>query len=162
MTNVTAILNETLARAKELSLDQKELALLSGVRPETISRAKKRGTMDSRTLDKLVSAVGLQLSLQVRAKPEINALEHKSRLRDSKWGLAWSNSAITDEVLIRKALVTGRFSVILQACLDFGLDRVRSQWTVVSQDSEMTSLMTRQLINDIINNITKGFSNVKA
>ena len=87
---------------------------------------------------------------------------HKSiNLRDPSWGLAWSNPAITDEVLIRKALLTERFSVILQACLDFGIDRVREQWAIISQEPELMSSRTCSLVGDILGNISTGFSQAR-
>jgi len=83
-------------------------------------------------------------------------------LRDPKWGLCWSNSGISDEVLVRKALISGGFTVILMACLEFGLDYVRTEWDIVVQhvgdDSELTSIRTRSLVNEILDNITEGFS----
>lgn len=79
-------------------------------------------------------------------------------LRDPSWGLAWSNPSISDDTLIRKALTTGRFSVILQACLDYGLERVRQQWSRVLQHPELTSPKLRWLTGDILDNISQGFS----
>lgn len=82
-------------------------------------------------------------------------------LRDPQSGLVWSNQDVSDDVLIRKALVTGRFSLILQACLDYGIERVREQWDVVLQDPELTSPMIRSLTGDILDNIATGFSQAK-
>lgn len=89
-------------------------------------------------------------------------LDQSDSLRNPKWGLCWSNSDISDDVLIRKALVSGRFSVILQACLEFGLDHVKAQWDIVAQGvseaPRLTTIRTRSLVNDILANITEGFS----
>jgi hypothetical protein len=83
-------------------------------------------------------------------------------LRDAEWGLCWSNSGISDDVLVRKALISGGFTLILQACLEFGLDYVKIQWDILSQqapeDSELKSIRTRSLVNDILENIDEGFS----
>ena len=79
-------------------------------------------------------------------------------LRDPSRSLTWSNPDISDEVLIRKALITGRFSFILQACLEFGLDAVRAQWSVVVQDPELTNPVIRALVGDILDNIARGFA----
>lgn len=89
-------------------------------------------------------------------------LSKSSSLKDPIWGFSWSNPNISDEVLIRKALIGVRFTTILQACLDFGLDHVRKQWGIVAQDSEPMSIRTRSLVNDILGNITEGFSNAKS
>lgn len=87
-------------------------------------------------------------------------------LKDSKWGLCWSNPDISDEVLVRKALISGGFTVILQACLEFGLDYVRTQWDIVVQhageDSALTSIRTQSLVNEILENITEGFTKARS
>lgn len=83
-------------------------------------------------------------------------------LRDPSRGLAWSNSGITDEVLIRKSLATGGFTVILQACLDFGMNRVHAQWAIVCRDPELTNPTLRALVGDILENIAQGFANARA
>ncbi|MDD2880288.1 MAG: hypothetical protein PHQ58_07605 [Rhodoferax sp.] len=87
-------------------------------------------------------------------------------LRDPKWGLCWSNSGISDEVLVRKALISGGFTVILMACLEFGLDYVRTQWEVVDQhvgdNSELISIRTRSLVNEILDNIAEGFCKARS
>lgn len=89
-------------------------------------------------------------------------VDQSESLRNPKWGLCWSNSGISDDVLIRKVLVSGRFSVILQACLEFGLDHVKAQWDIVAkdvtEDPRLTSIRTRSLVNDILANIAEGFS----
>jgi hypothetical protein len=94
-----------------------------------------------------------------------NLVRKSHSLRDAEWGLCWSNSGISDEVLVRKALISGGFTLILQACLEFGLDYVKTQWGIVSQqaleDSELKSIRTRSLVNDILENITEGFSKAK-
>lgn len=92
-------------------------------------------------------------------------LSKSNSLNDAKWGLCWSNSGISDEVLVRKALISGGFTVILQACLEFGLDYVKTQWDIVTQhfgeDSELTSIRTRSLVNYILEKITEGFSKAR-
>jgi hypothetical protein len=82
-------------------------------------------------------------------------------LKDPKWMLAWSNPDIGDEVLIRKALMTARFTTILQACLDFGVTRVEEQWAILSRDPELSARTVPCLINDILDNIEKGFAHVQ-
>lgn len=157
MTDTSSILLQTLTRAKALHLDQKELASLAGVRQETISRAKKRGSLDSRTLDKLISAVGLALSLQACERVSQDALKDKSTsLKDPRWGLSWSNPNINNQTLIQKALTTARFGAILQACLDFGIDDVEKQWDMIAEDSNSQSL-----VSDILTNIAEGFAHAQ-
>lgn len=54
-------LNTILATAETKKLKEKELAQLAGIRPETLSRMKSRGTGDFAVLDRLAHAVGLKL-----------------------------------------------------------------------------------------------------
>ena len=54
-------LNTILAAAESKKLKEKELAQLAGIRPETLSRMKSRGTGDFAVLDRLAHAVGLKL-----------------------------------------------------------------------------------------------------
>ncbi|OYU44345.1 MAG: hypothetical protein CFE44_13445 [Burkholderiales bacterium PBB4] len=64
--------------------------------------------------------------------------EGKSRspLADRKFGLAWSYSSISDEVLVRKALAHGAFHLLLEATLHHGLTFVEQQLAVMLADEE--------------------------
>ena len=55
-------LNTILATAETKKLKEKELAQLAGIRPETLSRMKSRGTGDFAVLDRLAHAVGMKLA----------------------------------------------------------------------------------------------------
>jgi hypothetical protein len=57
------LLNKVLNTARDAGSDQITLARVAGVAPETISRAKKRKTMDVATLNALAMAAGLKLTL---------------------------------------------------------------------------------------------------
>lgn len=60
---VRSTLNAILAAAETRKLKEKELAKLAGVRPETLSRMKSRGTADFTLIDRLARAVGLKLAV---------------------------------------------------------------------------------------------------
>ena len=66
-----ATLNTILAVAGRKKLKEKELAQLAGIRPETLSRMKSRGTGDFTVLDRLAHAVGMKLA----AVPDDDQLE---------------------------------------------------------------------------------------
>lgn len=146
MEKFSNLFEQILLQAKSVGLNQKELADRAGVRQETLSRAKKRGTVDATTLEKLANVLHADFSLNQRG------------LRDPKWMLAWSNPSINDDVLIRKALLTARFSTILQACLEFGISRVTTQWQMVSGEVAHST----GLVNDILSNIRRGFEHAQA
>ena len=61
--SVRSTLNTILAAAESRKLKEKELARLAGVRPETLSRMKSRGTADFALIDRLARAVGLKLAV---------------------------------------------------------------------------------------------------
>jgi DNA-binding Xre family transcriptional regulator len=61
--SVRTTLNAILAAAESRKLKEKELARLAGVRPETLSRMKSRGTADFALIDRLARAVGLKLAV---------------------------------------------------------------------------------------------------
>lgn len=60
---VRSTLNAILAAAGNRKLKDKELAQLAGLRPETLSRMKSRGTADFTLIDRLARAVGLKLAV---------------------------------------------------------------------------------------------------
>lgn len=60
---VRSTLNAILAAASTRKLKDKELAQLAGLRPETLSRMKTRGTADFTLIDRLARAVGLKLAV---------------------------------------------------------------------------------------------------
>lgn len=60
---VRSTLNAILAAAGTRKLKEKELAKLAGLRPETLSRMKSRGTGDFTLIDRLARAVGLKLAV---------------------------------------------------------------------------------------------------
>jgi len=61
--SVRSTLNTILDAAESRKLKEKELARLAGVRPETLSRMKSRGTADFALIDRLARAVGLKLAV---------------------------------------------------------------------------------------------------
>lgn len=60
---VRSTLKAILAAADVRKLKDKELAQLAGLRPETLSRMKSRGTADFSLIDRLARAVGLKLAV---------------------------------------------------------------------------------------------------
>lgn len=60
---VRSTLDAILTAAESHKLKEKELARLAGVRPETLSRMKSRGTGDFALIDRLARAVGLKLAV---------------------------------------------------------------------------------------------------
>ncbi len=60
---VRSTLNAILTAAEARKLKDKELAKLAGLRPETLSRMKSRGSADFTLIDRLARVVGLKLAV---------------------------------------------------------------------------------------------------
>lgn len=143
-------------------MDQAQLARAAGLAPETVSRAKRRGTMDLASIDALAKAAGLQIGLAPIASPRevtVKTPPARSPLADPKWGLAWSNTAIDPKVLIRNALAKGGFLLLLEAVKAHGLQEVLTQWVKVKPDvrPRAQAEVERQL-----RNIQQGISRAQA
>ncbi|MDP2017372.1 helix-turn-helix domain-containing protein [Hydrogenophaga sp.] len=162
MSIATDLLDQVLARAQQAGLDQAQLARAAGLAPETISRAKKRGTMDLTSIEALARVAGLRLGLAPVETPlpaQVKLAAGRSPLADPKWGLAWSNADLDDLTLIRNALAQGGFMLLLEAVKAHGFDEVMTQWSQVKAELKprMQTEVERQL-----HNIQQGTSHAKA
>ncbi len=68
---VRHVLSAILGAAAGKKLKEKDLAQRAGLRPETLSRMKRRGTADFTLIDRLARAVGMKLA----AVPDDDKLE---------------------------------------------------------------------------------------
>ncbi len=76
-------------------------------------------------------------------------------------GLVWSNSQASDEVWIRAALLHPRFHTILDACIEFGLERVRHEWQVLTQEAAPEVSRVASEVNRILQHIAEGFADAQ-
>lgn len=60
----------------------------------------------------------------------------RSPLADPKFGLVWSNSSVSDEVLVRAAIKHGAFHLLLEAALHHGLPFVEQQLALMMEDED--------------------------
>lgn len=67
---VAALLQSLSARARHAGLNDRQWAAKAGLRPETLSRVRRRGHCDSATLDALARACGSALALQPAHSPD--------------------------------------------------------------------------------------------
>lgn len=156
------LLAQILATAQQAGLDQVQLARAAGLAPETISRAKRRGTMDLASIDALAKAAGLQIGLAPTSKPRAVSVPTpptRSPLADPKWGLAWSNTAIDTQVLIRNALAKGGLLLLLEAVKAHGLPEVLAQWAKVKPGLKPR---TQAEVERQLRNIQRGASLAQA
>jgi hypothetical protein len=76
--------------------------------------------------------------------------------------LVWSNSQASDAVWIRAALLRPRFHTILDACLEFGLDRVRDEWEALLSDAAPEAQHAASEVNRMLRHIAEGFADAQA
>jgi transcriptional regulator with XRE-family HTH domain len=165
MSTPNPLFDTVLQAAQAQGLDQARLARRAGLRAETVSRAKHRGTIDLSSLQALAQAVGLELTLKPATGPTAlppqpeRSSARRSPLADPKWGLAWSNPDASAEVLVRNALAHGNFDLLLQAVLGHGLAFVKTQWRQVSPTLPTRA---RQEVERKLNNIEQGLNDAAA
>ncbi len=165
MSTSQSLVETVLHAAQAQGLDQSRLARRAGLRAETVSRAKHRGTIDLASLQALAQAVGLELTLQPVSGTEALPVRRerspaqRSPLADPKWGLAWSNPDAPADVLVRNALAHGNFDLLLQAVLGHGLAFVKTQWRQVSPTLPTRA---RQEVERKLNNIEQGLNDAAA
>ncbi len=156
------LVDTLLQAARAQGLDQRQLAERAGLRPETVSRAKRRGTLDLSSLQALAGVVGLELALRPGQRydttppnPSVNPPPvARSPLAEPQWGLAWSNPDAPAEALVRNALAHGRFDLLLQAVIGHGLGTVLAQW---QQVAPTLPARARREVQRKLDNIEKGW-----
>ncbi len=85
------------------------------------------------------------------------AAEHKEFWQKHP-GLVWSNPEASDSVRIRVALMRPRFTRLLDVALEFGLERLRLEWSELLGDPTLPTGRARTSVERILRNIEKGFS----
>ena len=76
-------------------------------------------------------------------------------------GLVWSNPQAGVEVLIRTALLHPRFHTILDACLEFGLEKVQQEWQLLLRDAALETQPIAVETNRILRHIEEGFADAQ-
>jgi 16S rRNA U1498 N3-methylase RsmE len=72
-------------------------------------------------------------------------------------GLVWSNPKADDAVYIRAALLKGRFDVLLPIAVEFGIERIVTEWTILLEENSPETQRAKTVVERILNNIQKGF-----
>jgi hypothetical protein len=73
-------------------------------------------------------------------------------------GLVWSNPNASDAVQIRAALTEPRFEVLLEIAQQFGLERLRAEWAVLTEEGTAETRRAQPIVERIFGNIEKGFA----
>jgi hypothetical protein len=152
------LLNQVLTAAEEQGLGQAQPAERAGLKPETVSRAKKRSDMALGTLESLANAVGLQVVLQpstlVKQRQKASA---GAALAQPRFGLAWSNRKADESVLLRNALVQGRFDAIVESAVKDGMPFVRSELQHLRSSGAITASAAAK-VDAMLASIDRGFA----
>ena len=77
-------------------------------------------------------------------------------------GLVWSNPDASDSVHIRAALLRPRFDRLLENAVEFGLERLRREWSVLEEENSPDFIRAREPVQRILKNLEKGFASVAA
>jgi hypothetical protein len=73
-------------------------------------------------------------------------------------GLVWSNQNPSDTVCIRAALTVPRFETLLQIAHEFGLERLRAEWSILVEEGTYETRRAAPIVERILRNIEKGFA----
>jgi DNA-binding phage protein len=171
-----SLLEAVLTAARKAGMDQSKLAEVAGLAPETLSRSKKRKSMEIQTLAALAQAVGLELTIRqketrhhvqdhtaVAAPPRGAHASTSPPLSDPRWGLSWSSRSPKPEALVRNALKKGNYALVLQAVLEYGIPFVRTQLEALHATGEFkSSTGSDTALVKMLSNIEKGIRHAQA
>jgi hypothetical protein len=73
-------------------------------------------------------------------------------------GLVWSNPEAGDTVHLRAALLNPRFDCLLEAAVVFGIDRLKSEWRVLTEENTPLARRAQPIVDRILKHITHGFA----
>jgi transcriptional regulator with XRE-family HTH domain len=171
------LLNQIIEHANQHGVSQKDLAVRTGIAEGSLSRAKRKGSLNSNTLELLAKEAGVELVVTpLKGHPtEMNRrspVEEVSPLAGERSGqtpfkdkhrlLAWSNPAAPVDVLIRKALVRPDFGVLLDAATELGLERVEEQWVLLQNEASKETTRTAPVTNRMLRHIRRGYDQTTA
>ena len=71
-------------------------------------------------------------------------------------GLVWSNPQADDSVHIRAALLQPRFNRLLDIALEFGIDRLWSEWNLLKAENTPQAQRAQVAVERILNHIQEG------
>ncbi|GIL13655.1 MAG: hypothetical protein BroJett038_23750 [Chloroflexota bacterium] len=151
------LIAEIVGTAHANGLTQKILAARSGITEETLSRMKKRGSGNLGLVVKLARAAGTRLGLVDSSAPPRRTRGPVSFRDKYAVALAWSNKDASDEVLIRRALVKPRFQLLLDAAVEFGVNKLSSEWERLKAEGSSEALNALSTTERMLRHIHDGY-----
>ncbi len=171
------LLGEIIEHANRQGISQKELAVRAGIAEGSLSRAKRKGSLSSTTLEHLATEAGVKLvaipldgrikaTNQKGIKADLNEPSNKSSSRmpfkDKHRLLAWANPAAPVDILLRRALVRPDFAVLLDAATELGVERLEEQWRLLQKEASTETLRTAPVTNRMLRHIRHGYEQTTA
>lgn len=95
--------------------------------------------------------------------PDFGAVGHiepslpVDEVRQRRRSLIWSNSKASNEVLICRSLLTGRFPEILDMVAAFGSQAVMAQWDILREEMPEAAAKVAPGVHRILCNIFTGY-----
>lgn len=157
MNDDCTLITRILQTAHAKGLNQKALATRVGITEETLSRMKKRGSGNFALMAKLARAAGAQICLVDSSVPQRRVQSFGSFRDKYAVALAWSNKSAPDDVLVRRALVKPRFQLLLDAAIEFGIDRLSSEWEQLKAEGSSEVLKVRSTTERMLRHIHDGY-----
>lgn len=151
------LIAQIVAAAQAKGLTQKALADRSGITEETLSRMKKRGSGNFGLVVKLAQVAGTPLSLASLPTPYAVAQADVPFRTKYAVPLAWSNKNVSDDVLIRRALVKPSFRLLLDAAIEFGIEKLSKEWVRLKSDGAEEVARAAPVTERILRHIEDGY-----
>ena len=154
-----SIINHILRAAKSRGFTQKVLAQKAGISQEAISRMKRQGNPTLDVVRRLADAAGVHILVTTdgRTHHTWGDLPEQPQGFKKKHKLVWSNSKAGDEVHLRAALLKPRFDILLDAAVEFGIDRLETEWALVRGEGSDAALKAEPVVVRTLRNIRNGY-----
>ena len=81
-----------------------------------------------------------------------------SQFWQTRRGLIWSNPKADDSAHIRAALLRPTFGQLLDIALEFGLERLGTEWAVLDREGTAAAERARRPVERILGHIEEGFT----
>lgn len=138
-------------------LTQKVLAARADITEEALSRMKKRGSGNLNLVAKLAREAGARLELVDSSVPPRRIQRPRSFRDKYAVELAWSNKDASNDVLMRRALVQPRFQLLLDAAIEFGVDKLSAEWECLKDEDSSEVTRVRATTERILRHIHDGY-----
>ena len=152
------LVEKLLQLAAQRGFTQRHLASAAGVKEESISRAKARGSAQLRLVQSLAEAAQIEVALVPRSMGPSPALTtNPAEFRAKHRALVWSNTTASDDILIRRTLVRPEFDRMVDAVAAFGLEKIELEWQILLDDNDPDARRARSITERLLRNARAGF-----